>query len=149
MYYSFKNQYPEKNPPHRIRLPSGITKTDPNTFTEEDLQSAGWRVIEDPPEYDKNNFHLEWIEQGDIYNWVLTPITDEEKSKIIRSDRNQRINNVIWRVERNQREQTLGIDPTEDIMLLHRYIQNLADITKQPGFPSSVEWPEEPRLPSN
>lgn len=48
MLYSYKNQYP-KPLPYRIKLPDGTTKTDPSTFTDYDLISAGYIAVENPP----------------------------------------------------------------------------------------------------
>jgi hypothetical protein len=48
MLYSYKNQYP-KRLPNRIKLPDGTTKTNSTTFTEDDLNSAGYVAVENPP----------------------------------------------------------------------------------------------------
>ena len=49
MLYSYKNQYPQLIP-YRITLPNGSTRTDPSTFTSEEIALAGYAEVEDPPE---------------------------------------------------------------------------------------------------
>jgi hypothetical protein len=60
----------------------------------------------------------------------------------IRSTRDGLIAEIRWRVERHTDEVGMGMVPTEDISPVLKYIQDLRDITKQPGFPGSIIWPE-------
>ena len=60
----------------------------------------------------------------------------------IRSKRDSLISEIRWRVERHDDEVAMGMTPTEDISPVLIYIQELRDITTQPGFPGSVVWPE-------
>lgn len=59
----------------------------------------------------------------------------------IRAERDARINAVSWRYERHARELRLGIPTTDSLAVLDAYIQALADVPSQVGFPSSVVWP--------
>lgn len=68
---------------------------------------------------------------------VITVPTDAE----VRADRDFRINEVAWRYERNAREVRLGLTPTDDIAALDKYVQALADVPSQNGFPDKVKWP--------
>lgn len=59
-----------------------------------------------------------------------------------RSKRDQLIASVLWRKERHQDEVLLSMDPTEPLQPILEYIQALRDVTKQQGFPESINWPE-------
>lgn len=59
-------------------------------------------------------------------------------------ERNRRIAAIQWRYERQAREVRLGLTPTDDIAALDTYVQALADVPAQPGFPSTIEWPVAP-----
>ena len=59
----------------------------------------------------------------------------------IRRERDQRINNETWRYERHARETRLELTQTDDLIVLDDYIQALADIPNQPGFPHEITWP--------
>lgn len=61
-----------------------------------------------------------------------------------RAQRDNLIAAVAWRYERHARELRLGLVPTDDIAVLDIYIQSLADITTQAGFPESITWPVVP-----
>lgn len=67
---------------------------------------------------------------------------DEAIAYNVRAERDRRIEEVAWRYQRWEREQRLGVTPTDDIAELDNHIQLLADITEQPGFPHDVNWPE-------
>ena len=46
--YSKNGEYPSTLP-HRIKFSDGTTKTDPSTFTDEDLVNAGYVSVDNPP----------------------------------------------------------------------------------------------------
>jgi len=52
-----KNRNIPSFPPHRIRLSSGLTRTDNNTFTEAELIDAGFVIVSPMPN------------DGSNYNW--------------------------------------------------------------------------------
>lgn len=84
-------------------------------------------------------------------SWVLSiepeparPLQEEIDANAaarVRSDRDEKIRAIEWRVLRNQREVRMGLTVTEDISAVDAYIQALADIAYQPGFPHVVNWP--------
>jgi hypothetical protein len=55
------------------------------------------------------------------------------------------ISSFDWRILRHQRELRLGITPTDSIESLDKYMQDLADITKQ-SDPFNISWPEKPNF---
>lgn len=59
----------------------------------------------------------------------------------IRAERDTRIAATLWMYERLARETRLGLTPTYTQSELDIYVQALADIPQQPGFPESVVWP--------
>jgi len=154
MLYSFKNNYPisKLEIPNRIRMPDGTTRTTTldSTFTEEELNQAGWMPVSDPPNYDGDRSRLTWGITEDLsYGWIMQDIPEEEKADEIRKSRDARINRFAWRIERCQREHRLGLTPKDDINELDNYMQRLADITEQENFPWEVEWPQEPNTTTN
>lgn len=69
------------------------------------------------------------------------PLTPEQVISNVRLERDARINAVTWKYERHARETRLGLAPTDDIAVLDKYVQDLADVPKQSGFPDAVVWP--------
>lgn len=86
---------------------------------------------------------------GDPYGDAIE-LTEEQYNKLkreqdmveIRAERNKRIASIEWRIRRHSDELALGLEPTEDIMPVLRYIQALRDIPQQKSFPNSIAWPE-------
>jgi len=76
---------------------------------------------------------------ADGYPVIVLPAQTADQ---IRSTRDRLIAETRWRIERHADEVAMGITPSEDITPVLQYIQSLRDITKQPGFPASVLWPE-------
>ena len=145
--YSYNNEYPIKDLPHRIRLSNGMTKTDSTTFTEEDITYAGYRYVEEPPSYDSLRERLEWTIEDGIGKWNITQLTNEHKWQEIRNQRDKIMNDFEWRILRYNREISLRefigatYPITDNIRELHLYMQSLADITKQED-PWNIVWPE-------
>lgn len=77
----------------------------------------------------------------DIYELTL-----DQKAQDVRQERDRRIAAVEWRIRRHEDEVALGLESTEDILLVRQYIQTLRDITEQEGFPVDVVWPKKPLL---
>lgn len=154
MFYSFQNNYPvpKSEIPNRLRMPDGTTRTivGDSIFTEEELNQAGWILVNDPPFYDSNRSRLTWgITEDESYGWVIEEIPEIEKAIEVRKSRDARMHNFAWRIDRHLREKRLGLVPTDDIDELDTYMQRLADIPEQPGFPWEINWPQEPTSPTN
>lgn len=139
--YSYNNQYPISELPHRIRLSDGMTKTDPSTFTEEDIAYAGFTRVDDPPEYDVNTQRLTWEVNDGVGTWKVVNLTQEEMWQPIREKRNKLMNEFEWRISRYNRENISGTPLTDaNIVHMYEYMQALADITKQED-PLNIVWP--------
>lgn len=70
MLYSLHSQRPAPLP-WRITLPNGFTRTDPSTFTEDEIQSAGFTGPYSEPAYDPATQQLDW--DGSSYLVVELP----------------------------------------------------------------------------
>jgi hypothetical protein len=140
--YSYKNNLPAPLP-DRIRLSSGITRTDTLSFTPEEIADAGYVLVEAAPATNPNTQNLTW--NGS--EWIVRDLTPVELNIIfdntfnqIRQKRDKLINDVVWRIQRYESEVRLGITTTDSIVVLDTYVQKLRDITKQPD-PFNIEWP--------
>jgi hypothetical protein len=73
LYYRY-GEHPTELP-HRIRLVDGSTRTDPTTFTDEEISSAGYFVApEKPNNYDLLTEKVVW--QND--RWIIETLSDRE-----------------------------------------------------------------------
>ena len=61
MLYSFNGSRPAPLS-FRITLPNGFTRTDPSTFTEDEILAAGFTGPYTEPAYDPATEQLEWID---------------------------------------------------------------------------------------
>lgn len=145
MLYSLKNQYPQPLP-FRIKLSTGQTRTDPSTFTEEELQDVGYVLAPEKPSLTEHQW-LTW--EGS--EWVVHTKTQEQIDQehlqlidnqwyIVKQQRDEILRNFDWRYIRYQREVRLGRTPKDRIEDLDLYTQQLADITNQED-PFSIVWP--------
>ena len=138
-WLSYQGLTPEFTMPERIRLSNGMTRTDASTFTQSELEDAGYTEVSEPPAVDPDE---KVIWNGN--NWEVVPLTKsdyEQKWSQVRSKRDKMINDVEWRIQRHQSELRLGITPTDSIELVDRYIQDLRDITTQDN-PFEIQWPD-------
>lgn len=72
--YSYKTSYPQPLP-FRIRLPNGQTRTDPSTFTAEEIADAGYIAVNDPPEITTTQV-LTW--NSETVSWEVRDKTEQE-----------------------------------------------------------------------
>lgn len=135
MFYTLKGQYPTTLP-QRIRLQDGSTRT--TSFSEEFLQSQGYRQVDDPPAFGVEQ-KLEWTG----VNWLVSNKSQQEIDlhwNEIRKERDEKIKEVEWRYSRYYRHERLGLPQVDSIQNLDAYVQALADITKQEN-PFNIDWP--------
>jgi len=101
--YSYNGAYPQTLP-FRIRLSDGRTRTDPTSFTAEELADAGYTEVSDKPTITDSQV-LEWDSQA--IDWVVRDKTSEEiaaeetakkvkKENNITSFRDSLISNGFW-----------------------------------------------------
>ena len=72
MLYSFRQQRPAPLP-HRIRMPDGFTRTDASTFTQDEIQSAGYSGPYTEPSYNPSTEQLLWV-NGEYVIEALPPV---------------------------------------------------------------------------
>ena len=78
MLYIKNNSYPQELP-FRIVLSNGLTRTDPGTFTPEEIADAGYIQVPDKPAVTSTQ-HLNW--DYDLHQWTITDFTQEELDNI-------------------------------------------------------------------
>ena len=131
--YSLNGAWPDALP-FRVNLPNNATRTDPTTFTQEELTSWGFTGPFTPPTYDLYTEVLEW----DGSSFSVRVMTPEERQVVI----DNRWNEV--RVERNRlltdSDWTQLPDAPTDKTAWATYRQALRDITNQDD-PFNVTWP--------
>ena len=138
--YSFRGQYPSTIP-FRIRLPNGSTRTDPNTFTPDDIIAAGYTAVSDPPIPTPTQV-LGW--NSDTISWFIRDKTPEELQAEI---------NAQWNVIRAERNSLLSASdwtqlPDSPLTIEQKqswaeYRQSLRDVTLQ-SDPFNITWPIAP-----
>jgi hypothetical protein len=143
--YTYQGRYPCPLP-FRIKLSNGQTRTDPTTFTEEELQDVGYTAVPDKPIVDSSKI-VEWI--SDELVWSIRDKTEGELAVEIaqqwgriREVRDQKIQEIEWRYERYHRHQRLEISQVDNIADLDQYVQALADIPQTQTDPFNIVWPE-------
>lgn len=143
-FYTKNGSYPESLP-YKIRLSNGLTRTDPTTFTPEEIADAGYVVALERPIPNSVQI-VDW--DSESISWKLRDKTLEElrgeKSAIwssIRAERSARIAAVSWRYERWHRLNRLGLEQIDDIAKLDKYVQALADIPQNQTDPYDIVWP--------
>ena len=146
MPYSYNNQYPIDILPNRIRLSNGSTRTDSSTFTTDELTDAGYVAVSTAPTYNEKTHKLTWSgSDWETVGLTTAEITNntEAQWEEVRIDRQNRFNDVDWRVMRYQSEVRLGVTTTTDTIAdLDTYLKSLRDITNQ-SDPYNINWPAE------
>lgn len=142
MFYSYKKQRPISwnDFPNRIRLSSGFTKTDKTTFTPDDIQDAGYLVVEDPPII--NNEHknyLDWDEES--CTWVVKDYDYNTRVDEVNLWKSKLLKLVDKNIENYERDLRLGLEPSCSLQDLKEFVIELESIDKQEGYPYYVSYP--------
>lgn len=134
--YSLNQQWPQELP-FRIKLADGSTRTDPSTFSAEELAAWGYTGPFTCPSLDPHSEVLEW--SGTEFS--VRPMTIEERQACldrqwgaIRIERNRRLAECDW---------TQLPDSPADKPAWAAYRQQLRDVTQQPD-PFNIDWPSIP-----
>lgn len=72
MLYSYQGSRPAPLP-FRITLPDGFTRTDPNTFTDDEIVAAGFTGPFTEPNYDPTTQQLDWVGGSYVISPLLPP----------------------------------------------------------------------------
>lgn len=134
--YSHNQQWPQELP-FRIKLADGSTRTDPTSFSTEELTAWGYTGPFTSPTFDQYNEVLEW--SGTAFS--VRPMTAEERQAVldqqwaaVRIERNRRLVESDW---------TQLPDAPVDATPWAQYRQQLRDITTQDD-PFNLVWPVQP-----
>ena len=144
--YSFDQGEP-KELPFKIRLSNGSVRTDPSSFTDEEIADAGYVYAGFAPAHNTETQKATWNGTA----WVISDRTAAELQAEqdvlwdeIREQRDEKINSFEWRISRYLSEARQGINPTTDtITELDNYVQQLRNITTQ-SDPKNIVWPTKP-----
>lgn len=90
--YSYNGAYPQPLP-FRIRLSDGRTRTDPSSFTAEEIADAGYTEVSDKPTITESQV-LEWDSQ--TVDWVIRDKTAEEIADELTAKRNNQVNKITF-----------------------------------------------------
>lgn len=130
--FSHNNSYPVHDLPNRLRLPSGETRTDNSTFTQEELAATGWSVAPLPPEVDYPQV-LTWKD-----SWVVRDPDEAEVAArwaYLRNHRNQLLSDTDYLV---LRAYETGQPVLKELLDYRQALRDLPAKTPDPWF---VVWP--------
>ena len=129
--------------PDRITLPDGRVRSDPTTYTDEEIAGAGYLPVEPPPKCDIDQ-EVAWTSgQDGVPGWQIVARDPYAQWAGIRHERDALIGAFAWRIERWHRNDRLGRFQPDTIASLDAYMQALADLTLQPD-PFRIDWPVPP-----
>ena len=129
--------------PDRITLTDGRVRSDPTTYTDEEIADAGYLPVEPPPTCAIDQEVIWTAGQDGVPGWQVIARDPYAQWAGIRHERDSLIGAFAWRVERWHRNDRLGRVQPDDIASLDAYMQALADLTLQPD-PFRIGWPVPP-----
>ena len=132
MLYSFHGARPTPLP-FRIRFINGSTRTDPSTFTQEELTAAGYTGPYTQPSYNPKTEVLDW----DGENYFIRPHNSQELEdqwKIIRTQRDQLLKDSDWT---QISDYNLELENKEQWAT---YRQELRDLPEVQSNPFDILW---------
>ena len=156
----------DKDPliPGNFLIPRGATKVSPPIKQDDKAVvfiNGGWKII---PDYRGKTYYSKETKQEVTFKLGEEPddtmttekpedmeaefengkwvIPEKVKAQRIREQRDGLINNFAWRYERYARNERLNLVQLDNLYEMDSYIQALADLPGQEGFPDSVIFPE-------
>lgn len=139
MLYSHNGSYPTTLP-NRIRLSDGSTRTDPDTFTAEEIADAGYVAAEDPPDYNNNTQRLDWDSDWAVINFDSAELNAIETQNWvgIREERNDLLEiSDVYALKDLEAEGTVSDE-------IKNYRQLLRNIPQTYTVSADVVWPDVP-----
>lgn len=132
--YSYRGEEPELIT--EIVLSSGLKRTNPETFTAEELADAGYTGPFTRPSFNPEIETQAW--NSEEQNWVTTPIPDEIFWNRLRNQRNFLLSSTDWVVIKARETSTNVPSAWKD------YRQALRDLPANTTDPKNVNWPDLP-----
>lgn len=145
MYYTKDGCLPTRMP-FTIELEDGTLRTNPSSFTDEEIASAGWVVAPEAPSGEDFNYRTHKFQWNtETSTWDILPIPEDEVARTIeigirgiRSERNALLQEtdyiVVKAMERGESV------PSE----WATYRQELRDLTDTDQHPSDIVFPSQP-----
>lgn len=121
--YSYKSQYP-KPLPHRIRLSDGTTRTDPSSFTVQEIEDAGYILAPEKPSANPWQ-NLTWTGA----TWAVS----DKPADQLKAEKEQQINSLREQLIYSQKTVVLSTGQTipVDVRKGKPDIQNLTNIVQK------------------
>jgi hypothetical protein len=138
LLYSHNNARPEPLP-FRITLPNGFTRTDPASFTAEEIADAGFTGPYTQPSYDPKVEVFDW----NGIEYFIRPHNSQELEdqwKIIRTQRDQLLKDCDWT---QISDYNFELENKEQWMT---YRQELRDLPETQINPFDILWPIIPSI---
>jgi hypothetical protein len=142
VWYSIANRIPAPLP-DRITLPDGRVRSDPTTYTDEEIADAGYVPVEPQPGCDIDHEVIWAAGQDGVASWQVIAGDQFAQWARIRRQRDALIGAFAWRIERWHRNDRLGRFQPDRIASLDAYMEALADLTLQPDS-FRITWPDPP-----
>ena len=139
LFYSYNQEWPRPLP-FRIITSNGSSRTDPKTFTPQELIEWGYTGPFEQPVFDADTQVLQWDGSG----YVSRDKTDEEVYLEI-SEQWQKVRDCRLDKLRDSDWTQLPDSPVEKSAWAS-YRQQLRDVTQQTN-PFSIQWPQAPVNP--
>jgi uncharacterized protein (DUF1330 family) len=130
--YSLKGSKPEPLP-FRLKFPDGFTRTDPSTFTADEISAAGYSGPYEYPTYDSKTETVEWTGTEFIVRPYNTQELEDQWDKV-REQRNQLLKDSDWT---QISDYDLGLENKEQWAL---YRQELRDLPEVQSNPFDIQW---------
>jgi len=134
--YSLKGSKPEPIP-FRLKFPDGFTRTDPSTFTADEISVAGYTGPYEYPTYDSKTETIEWTGTEFIIRPYNTQELEYQWSKV-REQRNQLLKDSDWT---QISDYDLGLENKEQWA---SYRQELRDLPVAQSNPFNISYPVPP-----
>lgn len=139
MLYSYKNEYP-KSIPERITLSNGTKRTDSSTFTEEELNDAGYKLVPNPPFVDTHQ-KIEW--NGNDWNIIFKSEADKQQEW-------RNIQEICLRILKDTdyrvlKAYELGVQVNPELVKYRQAIRDVFNNVENVD-PWNVVWPIKPEL---
>ena len=134
LLYSHNSAKPQPLP-FRIRFSDGSTRTDPSTFTQEEITAAGFTGPYTQPSYDSKTEVLDWDGSDYFVRPYNTQELEEQWNKV-REQRNQLLKDSDWT---QISDYNLGLENKEQWAT---YRQELRDLPNLQSNPFDILWPE-------
>lgn len=135
LLYSYNSACPAPLP-FRITLPNGFTRTDPSTFTEDEITAAGLTGPYTQPSYDSKTEVLDWNGSEYFIRPHNTQELEDQWNKV-REQRNQLLKDSDWT---QISDYDLGLENKEQWAT---YRQELRDLPEVQSNPFDIQWPNQ------